>query len=729
MKHPIKARISHQLPAAADDAQCPAVFSRIGMLDGLSSTTPRPSGRKPHWTMHLAALATKVGEKCGLAVVALAAVTAIAGETEYIDYTELSLEDLAAVAITSATMRSQKAEKVPATVYVITDRDFERYGYRDLADVLKHTPGIEYGNPHSWLQGGQRGFSGSWSQTKLLINGLEANLLWSGEAYISNQFPLYNVKRIEIIQGPASALYGADAFVGVINIVTVNSDNSARGGSVKVSSDYLDTAFDSREASAVWVDKKGNFGYTLGVSFFDQDGPDFTEFVRSSQFSEIHQEERIALLESGNPYLDENRVFNANIDLRYDIGRGTSLAGGVYYLSNVDGGGHENPELSFTEFEDTREQTHAYLKYSKEFLSGAGRFSLEYHHLEEDDLIRFQSRTDTSVLPPPVLHFEIEDSVMDKVTARFDLGIDSVNNFLIVGATYKDVSIALPQFTLGDFSNLSPFLEQEKWSVFVQDQQMLLDGRVELTLGARFDHQNIYDDVLSLRGGLNIEIVDGTAVKLLYGEAFREPTIFELTDNPALDPAEMRTAEIAIHHKLAATLTGQVSVFRNRATGIIQQDRGGSNVNVNQGAKTSQGLEMLFKWKHGKMEGEAWYSIVDVSDHLEVAKHRFGLGLVYDLSARVSASVRGKYTSSVRTQALRADGEKDTATVREYVTVDLTLFARDLPVRGTATTYKIGASVHNLFNSTNFFANVRGPDPIMFMDRGRSLRVSGSVQF
>ncbi len=59
-------RISHKLPAAADDAPCPAVFSRIGMLDGLSSTTARPSGRKPLWTRRLPALATKPGEKCGL---------------------------------------------------------------------------------------------------------------------------------------------------------------------------------------------------------------------------------------------------------------------------------------------------------------------------------------------------------------------------------------------------------------------------------------------------------------------------------------------------------------------------------------------------------------------------------------------------------------------------------------------------------------------------------------
>ena len=59
------AHISHQLPAAAADAPHPAVSSRLGVLDVRSSTTPRPSGRKPRRARHLAALATKPGEKCG----------------------------------------------------------------------------------------------------------------------------------------------------------------------------------------------------------------------------------------------------------------------------------------------------------------------------------------------------------------------------------------------------------------------------------------------------------------------------------------------------------------------------------------------------------------------------------------------------------------------------------------------------------------------------------------
>jgi len=62
------ARISHQLPTAAGDEQCPTGFSHLRVLDVLSSTPPRPSNRKPSWSQHLTDLATKPGETCGLEV-------------------------------------------------------------------------------------------------------------------------------------------------------------------------------------------------------------------------------------------------------------------------------------------------------------------------------------------------------------------------------------------------------------------------------------------------------------------------------------------------------------------------------------------------------------------------------------------------------------------------------------------------------------------------------------
>ncbi len=60
------ARTSHQSSTAVGDAQSPAALSLIAMLDGQSSTTARPSGRKHRWALHLPALATNIGERCGL---------------------------------------------------------------------------------------------------------------------------------------------------------------------------------------------------------------------------------------------------------------------------------------------------------------------------------------------------------------------------------------------------------------------------------------------------------------------------------------------------------------------------------------------------------------------------------------------------------------------------------------------------------------------------------------
>ena len=75
----IFARTCHRRSAAAADAPRPEAFAPLGVLDVPSRTTPRPSGRKPHWARHLGALATKTGEKCGLALVTVAvAATAVA---------------------------------------------------------------------------------------------------------------------------------------------------------------------------------------------------------------------------------------------------------------------------------------------------------------------------------------------------------------------------------------------------------------------------------------------------------------------------------------------------------------------------------------------------------------------------------------------------------------------------------------------------------------------------
>jgi outer membrane receptor for ferrienterochelin and colicin len=131
---------------------------------------------------------------------------------------DLSLADLFNMKITSASLRPQELREVPATTYIFTEVDFKMYGYRDLKDILRNAPGIEYSYPNSHLFGGQRGFSSFWELTKLRINGREVNTLASSALFVINQFPLNAVKRVEIIQGPASVLYGPDHHLSYQNL-------------------------------------------------------------------------------------------------------------------------------------------------------------------------------------------------------------------------------------------------------------------------------------------------------------------------------------------------------------------------------------------------------------------------------------------------------------------------------------------------------------------------------
>jgi outer membrane receptor protein involved in Fe transport len=125
--------------------------------------------------------------------------------------------------VTSVSKSKEPLAEAPATVVVVTGEEIERRGYTDLEAVLRDLPGFDFsrraGSSYSNIY--QRGYrSIETNRTMLLIDGVEDNDLASSTAWISRQFPLSDVDRIEVVYGPASTMYGANAFAGVINVVT-----------------------------------------------------------------------------------------------------------------------------------------------------------------------------------------------------------------------------------------------------------------------------------------------------------------------------------------------------------------------------------------------------------------------------------------------------------------------------------------------------------------------------
>ena len=145
-----------------------------------------------------------------------------AQEVSRVDILELTLEDLLNIEVTTASKRAQRISDAPATVISYSSEQIEQFGWRDLKDLFRALTGVDVSYD---VQGevktlvSMRGVEGN-QKILILQDGQRQNPI-TGERFIfGHNLPLHIYKRIEIVYGPASALYGADAYAGVINLIT-----------------------------------------------------------------------------------------------------------------------------------------------------------------------------------------------------------------------------------------------------------------------------------------------------------------------------------------------------------------------------------------------------------------------------------------------------------------------------------------------------------------------------
>jgi iron complex outermembrane receptor protein len=153
-----------------------------------------------------------------------------ADATDVLD--QLSLEDLMQIEVTSVSKKPQKLANVAAAVHVISAEDIHLSGANSLPEVLRLAPGIDA----TRLSGNRweisaRGFAELFAAKLLvLVDGRNAlNPAFSGASWQNFQFPLEDIERIEVIRGPAAAIWGSNGINGVINIIT-KSAAATQGG-------------------------------------------------------------------------------------------------------------------------------------------------------------------------------------------------------------------------------------------------------------------------------------------------------------------------------------------------------------------------------------------------------------------------------------------------------------------------------------------------------------------
>ncbi len=145
------------------------------------------------------------------------------------DLTQLSIENLMDMEVTSVSKREQKLSQVAAAIFVITQEDIRHSGATNIPDLLRMVPGLNVAqiNSNTWAISA-RGFNFQFaSKLLVLIDGRAVYTpLFGGVNWDTQDVPLEDIERIEVIRGPGGAVWGANAVNGVINIITKKAEDT-----------------------------------------------------------------------------------------------------------------------------------------------------------------------------------------------------------------------------------------------------------------------------------------------------------------------------------------------------------------------------------------------------------------------------------------------------------------------------------------------------------------------
>jgi outer membrane receptor for ferrienterochelin and colicins len=222
--------------------------------------------------------------------------------------------------VSSVSKHSEGIRLAPATTVVITKEEILQRGYTDLIDILKDIPGFDisiyYGQLYANVY--QRGFrTNNTERTLLLFDGVEENDLWSNFADISQQYPITNIKRVEVIYGPASTMYGPNAFSGVINVITKEpADYIKTKRSFGINANTGIGSYNTRYVDISTAFKKGIFSFSATARFYNSDRPNLSEQKEWNYDPAVYDDTTIffgyrrflSVTENAKDYIIENKL-------------------------------------------------------------------------------------------------------------------------------------------------------------------------------------------------------------------------------------------------------------------------------------------------------------------------------------------------------------------------------------------------------------------------------------
>jgi len=488
---------------------------------------------------------------------------------------DLSLEDLMNIEIVSATQKAQNITEAPSVITLITSTQIKERGYLSVAEALNSIAGIDIIKDHYQPNAGIRGVNGglrSWSRLfKVMVDGQSMSLRSNSDNYLDASFiPIEAIDKIEIIRGPNSALYGKNAFLGVINIIT-RSGKTLKNNTI---SHYLSNIQDvaSYGINTIWGGEKNNYD-VLFASNFEQINyaPISPQNVPGSA---IYSSADKSQKNEGNPL---SLFFKANYTSE-ELGNFTIDA--TQQIIN-----------SFAEFVDWGSLSH---NNRISIFNGYERLSYTNTFLDDFETYISLAHATGKPLKKEILDIDQDPSQWierDFEYTSYDLNgkiaysFDEINNLTLgidytsdnhqhqkyYTVSYLGTRTLNPGGTDGktNFNNLGIYLQMILNPAIFFNFGFLEE--LTFTAGYRFDYHNIYGDVLTYRLAAVYQFNKQLSTKLMYGTSFNAPSPVQLytnyiapggiVGNPDLKPEKAKTLEWALTGKVFKNLNFNTNLF------------------------------------------------------------------------------------------------------------------------------------------------------------------------
>jgi len=506
------------------------------------------------------------------------------------------------ISVSVSTVKELKTREVPNIITVITQEDIKNIGANDLMDVLKLVPGVSFGlDVESSIGISMRGLWGHEGKVLILVDGQEMNEGLFACFNYSQHIPVELIKKIEIIRGPGSSIYGGYAELGVINIIT------------KDGNDYT-----GLQMGTTYGQMANNFGHANAYFNYGMKN-DKTKFRLSGFYGEGNRSDKEKLEVYGKDYYFNKTDF---------------LAKQLFINTGFE---HKNLKARFV-IDDYKNNSYMIFNndvkyngsYNSNYLTLAGEVKYDF---KINDKLKITPKINFKHQNPWKADYYINDSSYydfnvnyQKALANIMCNYDMNENINILGGVeyYLDYSKYL---TKGDEYIFYNGKDNISFNNISQFAQLLMKTRiVNITLGERIDKHNMYGTSFAPRIGLT-KVVDKFHAKALFSKAFRAPSVYNIDYNQDIVPENTYVAELELGYQFNKKMMFKANLFEITIDDPIIYTAVFENYEyteqyINSNKTGSRGIEVEYKYIDNKINLSLGYSYSTTQDKNEVIEYR-----------------------------------------------------------------------------------------------------------